>query len=96
MDIPDELKHHIDEQGRLKEWPSPRSKKGLQRIALQYLASKFETGVFYTEKEVNAILRQFHTFEDPALLRRELYDKGYFDRELNGSKYWRTPPEETA
>jgi hypothetical protein len=37
-------------------------------------------GVIYTEKEVNAILKQYHTFEDRALLRRELYDKRYFDR----------------
>ena len=87
------LKNHMDDQGRLVEWPSPRSKKGLQKIALDYLASKFEVGITYTEKEVNAILKQWHTFGDHALLRRELYDKRYFDRKNDGSQYWRTPDE---
>jgi hypothetical protein len=88
------LKNHMDDQGRLIEWPSPRNKKGLQKLALEYLASKFEMGVIYTEKEVNAILKQYHTFEDEALLRRGLYDKRYFDRKNDGSQYWRTTPEQ--
>jgi hypothetical protein len=33
--------------------PSPRSKKGLQKIALDYLASKFEVGIPYMEKEIS-------------------------------------------
>ena len=81
------LKNHMDDQGRLVEWPLPRSKKSLQKIALDYLASKFEIGVTYTEKEVNVILKAWHT------LRRELYDKRDFDRKNDGSQYWRTPDE---
>ena len=45
----------------------------------------------YTEKEVNAILNRCHTFEDWALLRRELFERGYLNRERDGSTYWRTP-----
>jgi len=52
------LKNHMDDQGRLAEWKSPRSKKGLQKIVLDYLASKFELGVTYTEREVNAIFKE--------------------------------------
>jgi hypothetical protein len=88
------LKNHLDEQGRLIEWPPPRNKKGLQTVALNYLASKFEMGATYSEKEVNAILKQWHTFGDHALLRRELYDKRYFDRKNDGSQYWRTNSEQ--
>lgn len=88
------LKNHLDDQGRLTEWPSPRNKKGLQKVALEYLASKFEMNTTYTEKEVNAILKNWHTFGDHAILRRELYDKCYFDRKNDGSQYWRTKPED--
>lgn len=87
-----ELKNYMDEQGRLTEWPSPRNKKGLQQLALEYLAGKFEFDRHYTEKEVNAILRTWHTFGDHALLRRELYDKMFFDRKVDGTAYWRTEP----
>jgi hypothetical protein len=90
----DALKNHLDTQGRLTEWPSPRHKKGLQKVAFEYLAAKFEMGATYTEKEVNAILKSWHPFGDHALLRRELYDKRYFDRKNDGSQYWRTKPDE--
>ena len=90
----DALKNHMDDQGRLTEWPSPRNKKGLQMVALEYLASKFEIGATYTEKDVNAILKNWHTFGDHALLRRELYNKRYFDRKNDGSQYWRTNPKD--
>jgi len=62
-------------------------KKPKQGTSLAYLASKFQLDISYSEREVNEILKQWHTFEDWALLRRELYDKGYFDRELDGSNY---------
>lgn len=83
----DELKHFLDSEGRLKSWPAKGSK---QLLALQFLAEKFTLNSTYTEKEVNELLRQFHTFEDAALLRRELYMKHFLDREVDCSKYWKT------
>ena len=59
-----------------------------QQIVLKYLATQFELGVLYTEREVNALLNQDHTFGDPALLRRELFERGLVDRVPNGSAYW--------
>ncbi len=94
LPYPRELKSYIDKEGRLTQWPSPTNKKGLQRMALVYLASKFEFERQYSEREVNAILKEWHTFGDHALLRRELYDKGFFDRKVDGSQYWRTEPPE--
>ncbi|MBI1281630.1 MAG: aminoacyl-tRNA hydrolase [Anaerolineaceae bacterium] len=82
------LKNHLDVEGRLKWWPSKRSK---QLLALDYLASKFEAGKTYTENEVNALLNQWHTFGDPALLRRELFDDGLLNRHQDGTEYWYTP-----
>jgi len=79
------LKNFLDEQFRLKAFPT---KQKMQNYTLHYLASKFSKEKLYTEKEVNELLNKWHTFQDAALLRRELYDRGYLDRESNGSKYW--------
>jgi hypothetical protein len=83
-----ELQNYLDEQGRVKEWPSKRNKGKFQRLVLEYLATKFEVGVIYTEKQVNAILNQHHTFGDAAMLRRELFERGLINRERDGSAYW--------
>ena len=54
---------------------------------LFYLAGKFEAGREYTEREVNELLLSWHTFVDPATLRRELYDYGFLDRSRDGKVY---------
>ncbi|MBL8118575.1 MAG: DUF2087 domain-containing protein [Anaerolineae bacterium] len=82
------LKNHLDSEGRLQTWPS---KRALQLVALQYLATRFEPGKIYTEREVNNLLNQWHTFTDPALLRRELFDSGLLNRQKDGAEYWHTP-----
>ena len=79
------LKRFLDDEGRLKGYPA---KQKLKIFALYYLASKFEHGVRYTEKEVNQILKSWHSFEDWVMLRRDLYDFCFLDREPDGSVYW--------
>ncbi|PZV07748.1 MAG: hypothetical protein DCF32_06600 [Leptolyngbya sp.] len=88
MDLLTELEHYLDDQHRLKEWPSKRNRGRFQQLALEYLATKFEPGTRYTEREVNVLLNQHHTFGDPALLRRELFERELVDRLPNGSAYW--------
>ncbi len=85
FDIP---KQYIDEQGRITQWPK-RKKRKLQLNILRYMAHQFELDQIYTEREVNDILKAHHTFEDWALLRRELYELGWMTRELNGTDYRR-------
>jgi hypothetical protein len=80
-----ELKNYLDEAGRLKLFPS---KKKYKLLALFFLASKFEKGVSYTEKEVNEIIDKAHLFNDRCLLRRELFNKGFLGRLDDCSKYW--------
>jgi ArsR family transcriptional regulator len=53
--------------GRLKTIPTQRKKRD---VILRYLAQRFEPGRLYSEKEVNAILVDYH--DDVATLRREL------------------------
>lgn len=86
----DRLHTYLDAAGRVTRWPTRKNKADIPLI-LAYLADKFEVGRLYTEREINAVLQQFHTFEDWALLRRELFERGYLNREKNGATYWRTP-----
>ncbi|WP_461615616.1 DUF2087 domain-containing protein [Clostridium sp. Marseille-QA1073] len=80
------IERFLDDKGRIKIWPA---KKELKVEILSYLASKFEYNYFYTEKEVNSIINEWHTFEDYFLLRRGLIDYKLLSREKDGSKYWR-------
>jgi len=85
----DRLKHYLDDEGRVKRWPSRKNRQD-QPLILQYLASQFTAGKGYNESEGNIILKQNHTFEDWALLRRELFEQGYINRSTNGAEYWLT------
>jgi hypothetical protein len=89
-EMPKELGHYLDGNGRITVWPG-RQKR--QRLAIRYLAGKFASGCDYTEREVNELLLQWHTFADPALLRRLMFDWGFLDRTLDGFRYWRTEPD---
>jgi len=85
MDLKLELRNYLDHSGRLKLYPS---RKKYKLLALMYLASRFENGVHYTEKQVNEILDEAHTFQDRCLLRRELFDRHFLGRTRDGSNYW--------
>ncbi|MEI6530905.1 MAG: DUF2087 domain-containing protein [bacterium] len=89
-EIPKELRHYLDGRGRLKVWPG-RQKR--QRLAILYLAGKFDSRRDYTEREVNELLLQWHTFADAALLRRLMFDWGFLGRTIDGARYWRTDPD---
>lgn len=81
-----ELRNFLDSVGRVKVYPSKRKN---QALVVEYLATKFEPGKLYTEKQVNELLMAWHVFEDWALLRRELFDLGFLDRSPDGASYWR-------
>lgn len=55
---------------------------------MMYLATKFEMGRIYNEREINTILNSWATFEDPCTLRREMYNNRFFDRKSDGREYW--------
>jgi hypothetical protein len=85
MEIPSELVHFVDGEQRLRQWPAKRK---IQLFALQYLATKFQLGVTYSERDANDLLNRWHTFGDGALLRRELFDNGFLERAKDGRQYW--------
>jgi hypothetical protein len=80
------LRNYLNEDGRLKTIPSVR--KNLI-VILKWLAEHFEVGRKYTEKEVNAVILQYH--EDYATLRRELIGHQLMQREKG--IYWRHDDE---
>ena len=77
--------------GIITRWPKKQAERA-QVFAL--LASKFEHGRIYREAEVNQILRAHHSFEDWALLRREMYEGGIFDRDARTGTYWLLPRQD--
>lgn len=81
------LENFLDEQGRVKQWPS---KRGVQLEVLEHIANQFAHGSKFTEQEINNELKKMHTFQDWSLLRRELCVMGYFSRDINGYTYVRT------
>ncbi|MEZ4870037.1 MAG: metalloregulator ArsR/SmtB family transcription factor [Caldilineaceae bacterium] len=83
---PAELRPFLDREGLVTTWPAKR--KGQQAV-LDYLITKFAPEERYTEAQVNDLLKQWHTYNDPAYLRRSLVDGGLLKRTPDGAQYWR-------
>ncbi len=75
-----------DEHGRITTWPSDRRKVHQQAI-LHYLKGLFESGVSYQQGEVEQILADHTTLEDPTILIPELLEGDYLA--TDGQIYWR-------
>lgn len=78
------LNRFLDKDGKVTVWPAKPAHK---KAVLTYLATKFEHNRIYTEKEVNEVLNDWHTFADWPLLRRGLVDGGYLSRDKQGYEY---------
>ena len=88
MNPTQELQNYLDQNGRITRFPGKRQKKKVM-LMLKYLAGQFETNRTYTETEVNDTLNQYHTFNDPAILRRLLFVRRMMHRTSDGRKYWK-------
>lgn len=84
-----ELKDYLDESMRLMTWPCRRKYRDL---ALEYIASMFDTGRSYTLPEVNIIINRLHSFDQASMLRTELFENGLLDCTSDGSEYWKLGP----
>lgn len=83
-DVKAALRNFLNADGKLTAFPAKRKMKV---YALVYLAEKIDSGREYSEREINDILLDWHTFADPATLRRELYDYRFLDRSKDGRRY---------
>ena len=84
MELTHILRNFLDTGGKLTAFPAKRKMK---LYALLYLAQKIPADTDFTEREINDILLDWHTFADPATLRRELYDYRFLDRSRDGKVY---------
>ena len=78
----------FDELGRMSRWPV---KYSVQRLAMWVLWMQFERGRVYSEREVNAVLKAWHTWGDHVTLRRELINDRLLTRKSDGSQYRKLP-----
>lgn len=90
MENINKIKRYLDKDGKVKELPS---KKEMKRLILAYITDKFEYDVNYSEKEVNSIITENHIFNDYFLIRRELIENNFLDRERDCSRYWKVKKE---
>ena len=84
MELTHILRNFLDATGKLTAFPAKRKMK---LYALLYLAQKIPADTDFTEREINDILLDWHTFADPATLRRELYEYHFLDRSRDGKIY---------
>ncbi len=83
----------FDTRGRLTQWPS---RLAVQRLAMWILWARFEPKRAYTEKDVNAVLREANTFGDHVTLRRELVNHRLLTRTSDCSEYRKLPARADA
>jgi hypothetical protein len=81
-----DIMRFMDEKGRIKIWGA---KKEIKFEIIKYISTKFEYGKFYSEKEVNGVIEDWHTFGDYFLIRRGLIDNWLLSRTRSGSRYWK-------
>ena len=85
----------FDALGRMVRWPR---KYSVQRLALWVLWTQFDGKRVYTEREVNAVIKRWHTWGDHVTLRRELIDHRLLTRKSDCSEYRKLParPDDEA
>ena len=84
MELTHILQNFLDANGKLMAFPAKRKMK---LYALLYLSQKIPADTDFSEREINDILLDWHTFADPATMRRELYDYRFLDRSRDGKVY---------
>ena len=92
--IPRKLRPFMTEDYVLHAWPV---KFAIQKLCFWFFACRFQYQQRYTEREVNEVIKQFISFGDFALLRRELCNHKLLKRTDDGRHYWRAaaaPPDE--
>ena len=76
----------INEHDHITSWPKQASDK---ELVVTFLGTKFENNHIYSEKEINIMIENHHSFEDTILLRRELISRKILSRHDDGTKYWK-------
>jgi hypothetical protein len=83
----------FDTRGRLVRLPT---KFSVLKLALWVLWTRFDSHRVYSEKEVNAVLKEANGFGDHVTLRRELIEQHLLTRKSDGSEYRKLPARPDA
>jgi hypothetical protein len=74
--------------GTLPEAPEKIARRAAKRLVqVERATGLFSSGVRYTEREVNELLKTL--FEDHVFARRMMIEHRILDRTSNGSEYWK-------
>jgi hypothetical protein len=84
------ISRYFNLEEQLIRWPGKYSHR---EPCLWVLWSRFPARQDMTEKQVNELLASSHLFEDHALLRREMFDRGMLSRTPDGRVYRRIERE---
>ncbi len=85
---------YFDAAGVLLSWPS---RLNLQTLCQWVIWSRIPRGEVFTERQISALIRDWHAFGDHALLRRAMVDAKMLERTVDGRQYRRIeqpPPAE--
>ena len=85
----EELKDRVPGKGSTQESQEAGTKTDFDKADLFFLSEQFENNRKYSEKEVNDIIKNHHSFNDIALLRRELVSRKFLARKDDCSIYWK-------
>ena len=77
---------HFDTQGRFVSWPA---RTAVQHLCLWAPWSRLARGQSLTERQIRALLDQWHRFHDAAILRRTLVELTLVTRTEDGASYLR-------
>ncbi len=89
-----QARRHFDSDGKMTNWPA---KTSLQHLCLWALWSRLPRETAMSEREISAELNRWHAFNDPAILRRTLWELKLVSRTPDGRDYRRieqAPPPE--
>ena len=86
---------HFDAAGKMISWPA---RTAVQHLCLWALWSRLPRGQSLTERQISALLTQWHAFQDPAILRRTMVELHLVSRSPDCRDYQRQerPPSPEA
>ncbi len=78
------VEKYLNTNGEVIIWPKKHADK---QIVCEYLVSKFDFSTTYHEREINEVVKKWHTFSDWPLLRREMVERKLLKRNIDGTEY---------
>jgi len=84
------IEKNLLKDGKVLRWPRKNAEKD---AVLRFVASQIPPEGKLPEKEINQIIMCNILFDDFALIRRELIERGLLARTNDCREYWRTGVE---